>query len=260
MSTATSARRRAGVAALVAATLAGVLFGIRAPERRFYETAATRDRAFKAVPVTRDGWGVARSLPETIEVLRTRLSPHRGESFAIRRRADEEWSRRRNLDETLRLLRDRLDRAPYYEVWLVRAWADGYTERARKVDLNPAVVMDTEGSPSVDIIAGTVFRRFPELQNWGIYACRRIAGSSTWSQHAYSGPDWRGNAIDVGGDPDLLDRAAHWLAELARKGYVPATQILWRYRSLLTGTYVADHTNHFHASAVPLRTGTPACA
>lgn len=81
----------------------------------------------------------------------------------------------------------------------------------------------------------------------GIYNCRHIDGSSTWSQHAWH------NGLDghVGrSDGALDDEATSKLA--ARVAQEPwAAQVLW---------HVAGHFGHMHISGDPMHAGVPPCA
>lgn len=254
-------KKKLTVAAVAASTVVAGIVAVNEPGPRFYEIPATQDINYQVMPTElAPRWGSAHPWPDERAGLRERLREHQGASYVVKPRARPEWSRARNLSNTLAVLSDRVTGAPVGQVWLVRALLDDYTERARKVDLNPAVAMDTEGTVAVDIIAGTTFSRFPELRNSGIYNCRNIAGSGSWSQHAYSGIGWRGNAIDFGGETAMLAKAARYQYDLVRKGYLPASQILWWGHNLLSGSTVYDHYDHVHTSGLPLFTGTPLCA
>lgn len=77
----------------------------------------------------------------------------------------------------------------------------------------------------------------------GVAVCRRISGSTTWSQHAW------GNAWDITGSVATLDRVAAFLRSPAMRPHV--AQVLWR---------VPDHYGHIHVSGRPMFVGTPPCA
>lgn len=81
------------------------------------------------------------------------------------------------------------------------------------------------------------------LRQWGVYNRRYIAGTRTWSQHAW------GNAWDIG-IPRLADGdvVAAWLIAQRRAGTLPIGTILWR---------VPDHFDHIHVEGSPKQTGTP---
>ena len=116
------------------------------------------------------------------------------------------------------------------------------------------------GGYPVDPILSAVLDEFPDLRNWGVYNCRKIAGSSTWSQHSW------GNAWDAAypaggsanGDP-YLDDAVTWVrGERARGTWfgppgarVQIGTVLWK---------VPDHFDHAHIETANKRTGTPPCA
>jgi len=232
-------------------TVLAAVFGLRGPGDRFYEVARTQDIQYQVMPrELAPRWGWADTWDSKRDGLRERLREHQGQSYVIKPRERPEWSRARNLKNTLAILGERVRTAPVGYVWLVRALTDGYEERARKVDLNPAVAMDTEGTVPVDIVVGTLKARFGDrVQLWGIYACRSIYSSWTLSQHAYA------NAADFGGTTATLSEAARYIYDLTRKDYVPVSEILWWGHNLLTGHYVYDHYNHVHFSGEPLLSG-----
>lgn len=91
-----------------------------------------------------------------------------------------------------------------------------------------------------------------DISNAGIYNRRNIAGTSTWSQHAW------GNAIDIviGSTTNVLnselaqakmDMMAGWTA--ANHNALRVATQLWRAN--------ADHMNHMHVDFWPQGTGTP---
>ncbi len=219
-----------------------------------HEIAATQDIKYHAVSVANTGWGKSRSLPDTLSVVRGDLARHAGEGFTIKQKQATTWGPVRSLDATMGIFKDRLSSAAVDRIWLARAVKDNYTEKAKKVDLNPAKVIDTEGTQAIDIIVGTAATRYPSVLNYGIAACKRIAGSYSWSQHAYN------NGVDFGGSTALLNDVANYLNMLRIKHYVPAAEILWQGRNLVNGHFVSDHFDHVHVSGSPLMYGTPACA
>jgi hypothetical protein len=89
-----------------------------------------------------------------------------------------------------------------------------------------------------------------DVVSMGIFACRRIDGSSTWSQHAFH------NALDFRirrSDAPLLsidgDSTTRVVSKVRVRGH--AAEILWQ---------VSGHYFHAHLTAEPKRFGTPACA
>jgi hypothetical protein len=111
------------------------------------------------------------------------------------------------------------------------------------------------------------------IDHAGVYNCRRISGSSTFSQHAW------GNAVDLfpRGSADNADEACE---RIARAVVLQATQRTVANRGRrIPAAEVIDHQNgriwtpsrgwhayggtrgpHVHVSGAPLRTGTPPCA
>lgn len=205
-----------------------------------YEIPATQDIAYRV------GDRPALDLDGVIEYVRIRMArpAQKGEGYAIKPRGGE-WSRRLNLHTALNRYAARLDRAPVDQAWAIRSRKSGYTIWTRKVDLNPAMVLDTVGTPAVDIIIGTALAAYPDLRNWGIKVCKYIRGTNIWSQHAW------GNAVDFGGPIAMLDRTAEYLRDLDSRGYIPLGLLLWR---------TSGHWNHIHAEGDPKMTGTPPCA
>ncbi len=99
-------------------------------------------------------------------------------------------------------------------------------------------------TPAIKAVWAEVADRWgSRVTSWGVRACRYIAGTTTWSQHAFD------NAWDIHGPIALLDVIAAFLRSAPMRPYV--AQVLWR---------VPDHFDHIHVSGRPMFTGTPACA
>jgi hypothetical protein len=77
------------------------------------------------------------------------------------------------------------------------------------------------------------------------FNCRPIAGTSTYSQHAWPG----GNARDIFGPTWMLDRVAAHLRD--RRVRFGIKTVLWR---------VKGHYDHVHADMWPTGYGRPPCA
>lgn len=93
-------------------------------------------------------------------------------------------------------------------------------------------------SVSCDRFNADILNRFPSIRI-EVSNCRKIAGSSRWSQHAYK------NASDVFGPTGTLDRVA---AHARSLNYV--ANVLWR---------VKNHYDHVHVDFHPQGRGTPNC-
>lgn len=85
-----------------------------------------------------------------------------------------------------------------------------------------------------------LFAQFPALIDGGYYNRRKIAGTQTWSQHAW------GNATDLFGERALLDATAKYCRD--NKTRLRINNILWWQR---------DHYDHIHLDFIPKQTGTP---
>lgn len=126
--------------------------------------------------------------------------------------------------------------------------------------------MTAKQSPNADRLENWLTTEYPTLR-FSRCSCRKIAGSSSWSQHAGSketADGWRRqcNGLDIFG-PDKRASASsrRLLAEVApRLLAIKGTfheygwglfHILWDGRSLTTGHPVAGHTNHIHADFYP---------
>ncbi len=113
----------------------------------------------------------------------------------------------------------------------------------------------------------------PRIARAGVYNCRKVAGTSVWSQHAW------GNAADLFPDPPAMDDEADRRA-IAEAVVLQATRrtVANRGRRLAVAE-VIDHDarriwtpalgwhgyggstgDHVHVSGAPLRSGTPDCA
>src|SRR3990172_7056538 len=80
----------------------------------------------------------------------------------------------------------------------------------------------------------------------GIYSCRHISGSLSWSQHAYrNGLDW---AVHHPGGGIHFPAMVWMVKRVSAASFV--CQSLWR---------VALHFDHNHLSGCPLKTGVPSC-
>ena len=114
----------------------------------------------------------------------------------------------------------------------------------------------TAPTREIAAIKSAVEARFPSVVDGGIYNCRRIAGSSTWSQHAHA------NAWDIFGpgrsdgpaDQALLDQVYAYL--IRQRGTLPVGTVCWKHHG---GCSAAAHQDHIHVEG-PKRRGTPVCA
>lgn len=113
----------------------------------------------------------------------------------------------------------------------------------------------------------------PRIARAGVYNCRRIAGSSSWSQHAW------GNAVDLFPDPPTFDDQADLRAVADAAVYQATHRTPANRGRRLAVARVIDHDAgrqwtpsegwhvyggtkgpHVHVEGAPIRTGTPPCA
>jgi hypothetical protein len=265
-----SKTKKALTGAAVAVSLAAsVLFGIRGDEAvhdRFgvagadrsdfgtvVETSNTLNLQPAITPFEKPGFGLPGDIAGELSLARKRLERHRGAGFMLKAKDTDEWSRIFELNEALARFRDKLESSPEGKVFYLRAKVDGYKEKGARFDMNPLAIVRTSGNDAVDLIIGTVVERFPSVRSMGILVCKRISGTSNWSQHAY------GNAVDFGGpgswgSPEniaLLDDVVDYVNALAP--ILPVSQVGWR-------NWPDHYPGHVHFSGAPLRSGTPACA
>jgi len=99
-----------------------------------------------------------------------------------------------------------------------------------------------EATPDLRVLMARMAAKFPGIQTGGVWNRRKIAGTNTWSQHAW------GNAIDLydsagGHNKAYLDEVAAWLERQ------PETRlVLWQVKS---------HFDHIHYETNPKKSGTP---
>jgi hypothetical protein len=95
-------------------------------------------------------------------------------------------------------------------------------------------------TPNVQTILDGVVAEFPQVRH-GAWACRRIAGTITWSQHSWE------NAVDIFVSPILGDQVYSFI----REEYAEHVKvILWR---------VKNHFDHVHVDPWPTGIATPPC-
>jgi len=104
--------------------------------------------------------------------------------------------------------------------------------------------ISSNATPRAKALVEPLWTEFPQLEYWGCYNCRRIDGSSSWSQHAWA------DAIDIHA-PTMSygDEVFRWL--MANRGRFGITRVLWR---------ISGHFGHLHIDLDPDHSGTPPCA
>jgi hypothetical protein len=190
--------------------------------------------------------------------LRLKLSEQKG-PYHVREHEDE-WGPWRPLNDTLKRVKTRINGADI-GTRLIIAPHEGSSYSIRKVEVEPPV-MDTIGNERIDRIYTFVFKKYSFAQNWGIYNCRKVAGSSTYSQHAWA------NALDVGAStPEQLAIVAQDLVRAQEPGgelenivqTVIVANRVWRKGDGWL-PYTGIYHSHVHVDASPNYSGTPPCA
>lgn len=106
---------------------------------------------------------------------------------------------------------------------------DGKGVEARVVQVAPTPA-DTAGSPGVDLLVGFLNAQFGgQWESWGCYVFKHIAGSSTYSDHAYVlRPKWCGRALDVHPHSIAIGDAIHAAAIAEPAIAAKLRYVLWR--------------------------------
>jgi hypothetical protein len=129
---------------------------------------------------------------------------------------------------------------------------------SRTVEVQMKLV-DTTGNARVDRAFTEILARWPHTDNWGTCACRDIAGTYDWSQHAYC------NAIDVGAQRDTMHAISRYL--VANADHLSVHTVIYAreawsrdrpYWHYYDG--VNPHYDHVHVDFDPQGSGYPACA
>jgi len=207
---------------------------------------ATRPKKDGAKP----DWTNPKGVVDARDVNVRRQRSHIGGGYRMREQGDP-WGPLKDLSEVHDSLPARLDQLHVGQVWAVKAESDDYITMTRKVDVEPPVVQ-TPGTDAVDRLYTWLQDHFRgKWENWGICVCKRIEGTSTWSQHAYC------NAIDVGGATGNLEAIAKAATAAAKAGHIPCDQVIWQGWEHVHGGTVYDHYDHVHLTGQPQRSGYP---
>lgn len=97
-----------------------------------------------------------------------------------------------------------------------------------------------------------VYTWFPHAATLGIYNCRKIAGSSSWSEHAWADAwDITDHDTSASGKPsNYMDAIVAAIRH--RQGELHVTRVLWRDGGV--------HDRHAHVDLDPDHGGSPPCA
>lgn len=171
-----------------------------------------------------------------------------------------EWDESAGLDRTLaKVERLMVKGDPGDAIWVDTKTRAIFMVRIGTFHLDPSPVCPTPHTESIakawDFVHKETQRvslglgRKLRVVSMGIFNCRHIAGSLSWSQHAWSnGLDFVVRNSTGHNDIEAMD---HIVAACREEPYI--AQVLWRG--------VPNHyPGHAHLSGEPMRSGTPPCA
>jgi hypothetical protein len=197
-----------------------------------------------------------------LDRVREVLSSHSGK-WQIRRRGEHDWSGARDREGTSDRLGELIARGDIGEAWQFRPEdTPAAVYVVRRIEVAPPVTAPSVGSSALKDIHIAYFEHFGGHESWGIFNCRPIAGSTSWSQHAW------GNAEDFSDAGVAAEEAEGWFN--ANRTKLPFAEIIGRgriwtkarasegWRALSSSAN--QHQDHWHVSAHPLMSGTPPCA
>jgi hypothetical protein len=130
---------------------------------------------------------------------------------------------------------------------------------AKNIMLTPKII-DTDGTEPVDVMHTLLYTIIfkDKLSSMGICSCRDIAGTSSWSQHAYC------NAEDIHGSSSTMQNVFDYLVANADKLSVANCIYNRRIWNKAGGNHYYDgsnpHYDHCHVDFNPQGSGTPPCA
>jgi len=186
-------------------------------------------------------------LPSVIRRYRKAIRS-RGVSFKLRRQGGlENWADR-PLDKHVDLLKRLLSKQLVGNAYIGTGDADPDPVVVRVIEIEPDIVpVDTPGVPAIDRIVGALNTLWKgKWSNLGICVCKRIVGSSSYSDHAYCA------AIDIHATPPIMQDIADYFVDKATTydvKYLIYNRRIWQPGSGW-GPYSGSdpHTSHVHCS------------
>lgn len=127
----------------------------------------------------------------------------------------------------------------------------------RIVDWVPSPA-DTNGSAQVDLYVACLNELWRDKwRSAGALVCKKVAGTNTWSDHAY------GEAQDLFATWPVMDEIANWTVANYKElnvNYVILRDRIWKRDTKKWGVYTGVYHNHVHTSFCHDGAGTPPCA
>lgn len=194
---------------------------------------------------------------KAVETLVARLPINLGKGYEFKRRGNPEWRKAKGKPALKSILLDKTLRVgeAFYARRANRAGNSAiFVLRAVEAPVNIPDCPVSGATAGIKSLWDATYRAYLDLGPgfefvyMGGFVCRRIDGSSTWSQHAFS------NAFDfrirkAGAAADSIDTEA--TTKVVNKVKDQAAEALW---------LVSGHFYHAHMTGSPKRFGTPGCA
>lgn len=164
---------------------------------------------------------------------------------------------RHNIRKARKVFRNKLNNLPKYSsaIWRIQS-KNGFFVAAKKIVIH---TISLAPEPSIGTTPlkqwhREVFGEVGGLVSWGIYNCRRIAGTWSYSQHAYS------NAEDVHGSYAKMQEAFNYTVKNARRlnvRYAIFYRRIYKYQTGQVHPYYGynPHTDHIHVEFNPAQYG-----
>jgi hypothetical protein len=189
-------------------------------------------------------WFAPQGLGAAMDRVKSRMKKWDG-PYRQRDRGDD-WGPPKPFNDAASSYRGALEKNNVGDIRIITGKDTSAVVMTRKVEVVDVDYPDisSNATPAVKNLIKPLWDEYPQLASWGVFNCRRISGSSSWSQHAWA------DAIDLHA-PTMAygDQVNRWLN--ANKGRFNLTRVLWR---------VAGHYDHLHVDFDPDRSGTPPCA
>lgn len=129
----------------------------------------------------------------------------RGESFVLRRKGGE-VSAPRDLKGTAERLKALLAKSAVGEAYILRGRLNTDPVQVKVIDLWPPPATNVCGTPPTRQYVALVRAKFPKARFAGTCVCKKVSGTSTWSDHAY------GAAVDYFESWPVMWEMFHWTA------------------------------------------------
>lgn len=209
--------------------------------------------------LTRSEWSKWQHKSDTLHLLRPKLREWGG-PYKIRRLGEVgSWGKRLTERAVFVRLHNWMPNLLDGETLAVKSLQTGYVVQIR-ANVRFIIVDLHDGTDAIDHIYAALRWTFDKTWRAGSpFSCRRVAGTWTWSQHAW------GNALDIFASRDTMYAISRFLAR--RSPRLPVQQVIyarqvWTSSSPYWHYYGGSnpHYDHVHVTGLPYRMGTPPCA